>query len=164
MANFYRNGILIAQARVSSGTTPRLPCLTPQLRDCSPLFPDSALVASQCRSISKLERHLSLAGSISLTIFRLPLRPRSLDLSKSCDASPPPGFVVGGTRFTNFGFGLPVADSIVTALYRSASCLVGTSTSLTVPFPTTQGLLSTLPGLSVGGSQCRSITKLGAAA
>src|SRR6185437_366509 len=36
------------------------------------------------------------------------------------------------------------------ALIAQARASSGTSTSLTIPFPTTQGLFGTLPGLSVG--------------
>src|SRR5438552_3905572 len=66
-------------------------------------------------------------------------------------ASPPPNLIVGCTLFTYFGFDLSVANilSLHDALPISRASS-GTSTSLTVPFPTTQGLFTTLPGLSVG--------------
>ena len=150
-----RNGTLIAQARASSGTSTTLTVPSPQLRDYSPLCPDSALVASTCRSTTKLGTNSwSLAGSTTLTVndyrpstWVTSITPNPIDL-----ASPPPSFTIGGTGFTNFGFGLPVAN-----FYRNGTLIAqvrassGTSTTLTVPFPTTQGLFTTLPGLSVGG-------------
>lgn len=66
---------------------------------------------------------------------------------------PPPNFIVSGNGFTNFGFGLPVANFYRNgALIAQARASSGTSTSLTVPFPTTQGLFTTLPGLSIGNA------------
>ncbi len=74
------------------------------------------------------------------------ITPSTVDLTL-----PPPNFIVSGNGFTNFGFGLSVAN-----FYRNGTLIAqarassGTSTSLTVPFPTTQGLFTTRPGLSVG--------------
>jgi hypothetical protein len=66
-------------------------------------------------------------------------------------AIPPANFTITGNGFTNFGFGLPVANFYRNgALIAQARASAGTSTSLTVPFPTTQGLFGPLPGLSVG--------------
>jgi hypothetical protein len=95
----------------------------------------------------------SLAGSIGITIIQstpptsvTSITPSTVDL-----ISPPPNFVVTGTGFINLGFGLPVANFYRNgALIAQARASAGTSTSLTVPFPTTQGLFGPLPGLSVG--------------
>jgi hypothetical protein len=68
-------------------------------------------------------------------------------------ASPPSGFTIGGSGFANLGFGLPVTN-----FYNSngnfiaqARATSGTSTSITVPFPTNATSISgPLPGLSAG--------------
>jgi hypothetical protein len=95
----------------------------------------------------------SVVGSIALTVndTRPPpgvsfITPNPVDL-----ASPPASFTVTGAGFANLGYGLPVAN-----FYRNGTLIAqrrassGNSTTLTVPFPTTQGLFGTLPGLSAG--------------
>ena len=155
VANFYRNGTLIAQARASSGTSTSLTVPFPTTQGLFTTLPGLSVGGVTVQIYNQTgSGSWSLAGSISLTIIQTTpstsvtsISPNPVDL-----ASPPPGFVVGGTGFTNFGFGLPVAN-----FYRNGTLIAqarassGTSTSLTVPFPTTQGLFTTLPGLSVGG-------------
>jgi hypothetical protein len=75
------------------------------------------------------------------------ITPNPVDL-----ASPPANFTITGGGFADLGFGLPVAN-----FYNSSGTLIaqaratsGNGTTLTVPFPTTQGLFGTLPGLSAG--------------
>ena len=75
------------------------------------------------------------------------ITPNTVDL-----AAPPPSFTIAGNGFTNSGFGLPVANftrnGTVIAQARATS---GSSTSLTVPFPTNAtAVFPPLPGLSAG--------------
>jgi thermitase len=75
--------------------------------------------------------------------------PNPIDL-----ASPPASFTLTGSGFANLGFGLPVVNfyqnGINGTLIAQARASSASSTILTVPFPTTQGLFGTLPGLSAG--------------
>jgi hypothetical protein len=75
------------------------------------------------------------------------ITPNPVDL-----ASPPANFTITGGGFADLGFGLPVANfySSSGTLIAQARATSGNSTTLTVPFPTTQGLFGTLPGLSAG--------------
>src|SRR4030095_7393257 len=74
------------------------------------------------------------------------ITPNLIDL-----ASPPASFTIAGSGFANLGFGLSVANFTRNGtLLAQARATSGNSTTLTVPFPTTQGLFGTLPGLSVG--------------
>ena len=76
------------------------------------------------------------------------ITPNPIDL-----ATPPASFTITGGGFTNFGFGLSVANftngsGAVLAQSRASS---GTSTSLTIPFPTGPiSIPGPLPGLSAG--------------
>jgi hypothetical protein len=67
-------------------------------------------------------------------------------------ASPPPSFTIAGNGFTNSGFGLPVANFTRNGtVIAQARATAGTSTSLTVPFPTNAtAVYPPLPGLSEG--------------
>src|SRR5262249_27952043 len=66
-------------------------------------------------------------------------------------ASPPTSFTITGSGFANLGFGRSVANFTRNGtLIAQARATSGNSTTLTVPFPTTQGLFGTLPGLSAG--------------
>src|SRR5262249_61634485 len=72
--------------------------------------------------------------------------PNPIDL-----ASPPASFTITGSGFANLGFGRSVANFTRNGtLIAQARATSGNSTTLTVPFPTTQGLFGTLPGLSAG--------------
>ncbi|HXG50532.1 MAG TPA: S8 family peptidase [candidate division Zixibacteria bacterium] len=74
------------------------------------------------------------------------ITPNPIDL-----ASPPPSFTITGGGFANLGYGLPAVNFMRNgtrlAAVRATSM---TSTTLVVPFPTTQGLWGTQPGLSAG--------------
>jgi hypothetical protein len=89
------------------------------------------------------------------------ITPNPVDL-----ASPPPSFNVTGNGFANFGYGLPVVNfylnGISGTLLAQARASSGTSTTLTVPFPTTQGLFGTLPGLRAGTITVRVQNQTGA--
>jgi hypothetical protein len=67
-------------------------------------------------------------------------------------ASPPSSFTITGNGFANLGFGLPVVNfmrnGVKLGQVRATSITGGTT--LVVPFPTTQGVFGTLPGLSAG--------------
>jgi hypothetical protein len=66
-------------------------------------------------------------------------------------ASPPASFTITGNGFANLGFGLSVVNfNRNGTLLAQARASSGTSTTLTVPFPTTQGVFGPLPGLSAG--------------
>jgi hypothetical protein len=81
-------------------------------------------------------------------------------------ASPPASFTVTGHGFADFGYGLPVANfylnGINGTLLAQARATSGNSTTLTVPFPTTQGLFGTLPGLRAGTITVRIQNQTGA--
>ena len=75
------------------------------------------------------------------------ITPNPIDL-----AAPPASFIITGGGFTNFGFGLSVANFNGGSFFLAQSrAISGNSTSLTVPFPTNAISVSgTLPGLSAG--------------
>src|SRR5262249_43196275 len=76
------------------------------------------------------------------------ISPNPIDL-----ASPPASFAIAGSGFANLGFGLPVTNFYNTSgnFIAQARATSGTSTSLTVPFPTNATSISgPLPGLSAG--------------
>ena len=95
----------------------------------------------------------SLVGSTSLTVNDTrpapgvsSITPNPIDL-----ASPPASFTITGGGFANLGFGLSVANFTRNGtLIAQARATSGNSTTLTVPFPTTQGVFGPLPGLSAG--------------
>ena len=156
VANFYRNGTLIAQARASSGNSTSLTVPFPTTQGLYQTLPGLSVGNATVQIYNQTGNSTwSLVGSIAITIIQsapstsvTSITPNQVDL-----ASPPANFVVAGTGFTNFGFGLSVAN-----FYRNGTLIAqarassGNSTSLTVPFPTTQGLYQTLPGLSVGNA------------
>src|SRR4030095_8187808 len=74
------------------------------------------------------------------------ITPNPVDL-----ASPPASFTITGGGFANFGYGLSVVNfNRNGSLIAQARATSGNSTTLTVTFPTTQGVFGTLPGLSAG--------------
>jgi len=75
------------------------------------------------------------------------ITPNVIDL-----ASPPASFTIAGNGFTNLGFGLPVINFVRngTAIAQ-ARATAGSSTSLTVPYPTdATSIGGPRPGLSAG--------------
>jgi hypothetical protein len=94
-----------------------------------------------------------LVGSTSLTVndTRTPpgvssITPNPVDL-----ASPPVSFTIMGSGFANLGFGLPVVNFMRNGTrLASVRATSVTNTTLVVPFPTTQGVFGSQPGLSAG--------------
>jgi hypothetical protein len=94
-----------------------------------------------------------LVGTTSLTVndTRTPpgvnsITPNPVDL-----ASPPASFTISGSGFANLGFGLPVVNFMRNgAKLGQVRATSVTNTTLVVPFPTTQGVFGTVPGLSAG--------------
>src|SRR5262249_42504282 len=76
----------------------------------------------------------------------------------------PARFTITGTGFTNLGFRLPVVNFVRgTTLLAQARAIALTSTTLTVPFPTTATTLTpNLPGLSAGTVQVQVWQQTGA--
>jgi hypothetical protein len=89
------------------------------------------------------------------------ITPNPIDL-----ASPPASFTLTGNGFVNFGYGLPVVNfyvgGITGTLIAQARASSANTTTLTVPFPTTQGLFGPLPGLSAGTITVRVQNQTGA--
>jgi hypothetical protein len=156
VANFTRSGTVIAQARATSGTSTSL--TVPFPTNATAVFPPLPGLSAGAVTVQVYNQTgsngWSLVGSIPLTVndTRPPpgvssITPNPIDL-----AAPPTSFTITGGGFTNFGFGLSVANftrnGTVIAQARATS---GTSTSLTVPFPTNAtAVFPPLPGLSAG--------------
>ena len=157
VTNFYRGSSFVAQARATSGdsTSLTVPFPTNATSISGPLPGLSAGAVTVKVYNQTGANNWSLVGSTSLTINDTrpspgvsSITPNPIDL-----AAPPASFTITGGGFTNFGFGLSVANftngsGAVLAQSRASS---GTSTSLTIPFPT--GPISVpgpLPGLSAG--------------
>jgi hypothetical protein len=159
-ANFYAGTTFIAQARATSinsnGTSITVPLPTNATSLSGPL---PGLKAGTI-TVKVYNQHTNtgspqwtLIGSTTLTVSdtRPPpgvssITPNPIDL-----ASPPSSFTITGGGFANLGYGLPVANftrnGVLIAQARASS---GNSTTLNVPFPTTQGLFGKLPGLTAG--------------
>jgi hypothetical protein len=106
-------------------------------------------------------------GSTSLTVndTRPPPGVSSITPNPTDLASPPASFTITGSGFANLGFGLSVANftrnGTIIAQARATS---GTSTSLTVPFPTDATAVSVsppLPGLSAGAVTVKVYNQIG---
>ena len=154
VANFYRNGTLIAQARSSSGSGTALTIPFPTTQGLFGPLPGLSVgpVTVDIINQTGATNSWSVVGSIALTVIDSspPIGVSSISPNPADLASPTP-FTVTGGGFANFGYGLPVAN-----FYRNGTLIAqvrassGNSTTLTVPFPGTQGLFGSLPGLSVG--------------
>ena len=158
VANFTNNsGAILAQSRASSGTSTSLtiPFPTGPISVPGPLPGLSAGTVTVKIYNQTGANSWSLVGTIPLTVNDTrpapgvsSITPNPIDL-----AAPPAAFTVTGGGFANSGFGLSVANftnnsGAILAQSRASS---GTSTSLTIPFPT--GPISVpgpLPGLSAG--------------
>ena len=164
IANFYRNGTLIAQVRASSGNSTSLTFPFPTNQGLWQTLPGLSVGDATLQVYNQLSAEpddpifgapaeFALIGALPVTIIQstiatsfTSITPTEVDLT-----SPPANFIAGGTGFTNFGFGLPIAN-----FYRNGTLIgqvrasSGNSTSLTLPFPTTQGVYGPVPGLSVG--------------
>src|SRR5215475_4278820 len=156
VVNFNRNGIVLAQARATSGngTTLTVPYPTNATSIDGPRPGLSAgPVIVQVYNQTGSTNSWSLVGSTSLTVndTRPPpgvssITPNPIDL-----ASPPASFTITGSGFANLGFGLSVVNfNRNGSLIAQARATSGNSTTLTVPFSTTQGVFGPLPGLSAG--------------
>jgi hypothetical protein len=94
-----------------------------------------------------------LVGSTALTVndTRTPPSVNSITPNPVDLASPPTSFTITGSGFANLGFGLPVVNFVRNGInlgqVRATSV---TNTTVVVPFPTTQGVFGTVPGLSAG--------------
>src|SRR5499426_4120067 len=155
VANFTRNGTLLAQVRATSGNSTTLTVPLPTTQGLFGTLPglSAGPVIVQVYNQTGSTNGWSLVGSTSLTVNDTrpapgvsSITPNPVDL-----ATPPASFTITGSGFANLGFGLSVANftrnGIILAQVRATS---GNSTTLTVPLPTTQGLFGTLPGLSAG--------------
>src|SRR5215467_9821326 len=155
VANFTRNGTLLAQVRATSGNSTTLTVPLPTTQGLFGTLPglSAGPVIVQVYNQTGSTNSWSLVGSTSLTVNDTrpapgvsSITPNPIDL-----ASPPASFTITGSGFANLGFGLSVANftrnGTLLAQVRATS---GNSTTLTVPLPTTQGLFGTLPGLSAG--------------
>jgi hypothetical protein len=156
VANFTRNGIVLAQARATSGNSTILTVPFPTNatsiggpRPGLSAGPVTVLVYNQTGSNS-----WSLVGSTSLTVNDTrpapgvsSITPNPVDL-----ASPPASFTITGSGFANLGFGLSVANFTRNGtLIAQARATSGNGTTLTLPYPTSATSISgPLPGLSAG--------------
>jgi subtilisin family serine protease len=156
VANFYSGGTLLAQARATSGSSTSLtvpyPTNATSISGSLPGLSTGTItvqVYNQTGSGS-----WSLVGSTSLTVNDSTpppsvssITPNTIDL-----ASPPASFTIAGNGFKNLGFGLPVANFYSGGtLVAQARATSGSSTSLTIPYPTNAtSLFGSLPGLSAG--------------
>jgi hypothetical protein len=155
VANFTRNGTLLAQARATSGNSTTLTVPFPTTQGLFGPLPglSAGPVTVQVYNQTGSTNSWSLVGSTSLTVNDTrpapavsSITPNPVDL-----ASPPASFTITGNGFANFGFGLSVVNfNRNGSLIAQARATSGNSTTLTVPFPTTQGVFGPLPGLSAG--------------
>jgi hypothetical protein len=158
VANFYNSsGSIIAQARATSGTSTTLtvPFPTDATSIAGPRPGLSAGIVTVKVFNQAASNTWNLIGSTSLTVNDTrpapgvnSITPNPIDL-----VAPPTSFTVSGNGFANLGFGLPVAN-----FYNSSGSIIaqaratsGTSTTLTVPFPTdATSIAGPRPGLSAG--------------
>ena len=156
VANFVRNGTVIAQARATSGSSTSL--TVPFPTNSTAVYPPLPGLSAGAVTVQIYNQTGSnswtLVGSIGLTVNNTPappsvtsITPNTIDL-----AAPPPNFTIAGSGFTNSGFGWSVANFYLgSTLVGQARAAVGSSTSLTIPYPTNATSLSgSLPGLSAG--------------
>ena len=169
VANFYRGSSFVAQARATSGngTSLTVPFPTNATSISGPLPGLSAGTVTVRVYNQTGANSWSLVGTIPLTVNDTRpapgvsyITPNPIDL-----AAPPASFTITGGGFTNFGFGLSVANFTNSsgAIFAQSRASSGTSTSLTIPFPT--GPISVpgpLPGLSEGTVTVRVYNQTGA--
>jgi subtilisin len=160
IANFVRNGVVVAQARATAMTATSLTVPYPT---AATALPGNSNLPGLSAGAITVQVYLqtgssgySVLGSTALTVIDTRpaqgvtgITPSSVDL-----AAPPATFTVTGGGFTNSGFGLPIANFVRNgAVLAQARATATTATSLTVPYPTAATALpgnSNLPGLSVG--------------
>jgi hypothetical protein len=156
VVNFMRNGALLAQARatgLAGGTTLTVPYPT-QATSLTPNLPGLSVGTVQAQVWQQTGANsFNLIGSATLTVTDTRVSAISPDTINL--AMPPASFTITGNGFANLGFGLPVVNFVRggTLLAQSRATAL-TSTTLTVPFPTTATTLTpNLPGLSAGTVQ-----------
>jgi hypothetical protein len=159
MINFVRNGMLIAQARVSALTSTTLTVPYPtQATAITPNMPGLAAGSIQAQVWQQTSNTptFSLFGSATLTVIDTRgvsgITPSAVDL-----ASPPATFTITGNGFTAGAFGLPMINFMRGGtLIAQARVTALTSTTLTVPFPTqATAITPNMPGLSAGTVQAQ---------
>jgi subtilisin len=143
VVNFTRNGTILAAIRASSGTSTSLTISFPGTNDGAYPGLSAGIVMAEAYNQTG-SNSWSFIGSTPLTVNDTRpcascvsgIIPNPIDL-----ATPPASFAITGGGFTNSGFGLSVVNftrnGIILAAIRSSA---GTNSSLTVPFPTNQGL------------------------
>jgi subtilisin family serine protease len=156
VANFTRNGLLVAQARATTMTSGTLTVPFPTSATAiAPNLPGlSAGTITVQVYLQTGSSSYSLLGSTTLTVTDTRptpgltgITPNPIDL-----ATPPTSFTITGRGFANLGFGLPVVNFMRNgAALAQARATAMTETTLTVPFPTSAtALVPNLPGLSAG--------------
>ncbi len=156
LANFTRNGVVIAQARATAMTATTLTVPFPTAATAiAPNLPGlSAGPVTLQVYLQTGPSGFSLLGSTSLTVTDTRpapgvsgITPTSIDL-----ATPPASFTITGSGFANLGFGLPIVNFTRNgAVLAQARATLMTATTLNVPFPTAAtALAANLPGLSAG--------------
>ena len=169
VANFTRNGILIAQARASTmtaSTSLTVPFPTTATA-IAPNLPGLSAGSVQVQVyLQTSSTNYSLVGGVPLTVVNTTpppgvngITPSSIDL-----ATPPASFAIAGNGFVNQGFGLPVVNFTrgSTVLAQARATTMTGSTSLTVPFPTAATAIApNLPGLSAGTVQAQVYVQTG---
>jgi subtilisin family serine protease len=158
IANFARNGVVLAQARATAMTPTSL---TVPFPTAATALPGNSNLPGLSAGPIVVQIYLqtgpgsySLLGSTSLTVAdtRPPAGVTGITPSTISLATPPASFTVTGGRFEDLGFGLPIANfarnGVVLAQARATA---RTASTLTVPFPTSATAIApNLPGLSVG--------------
>ena len=156
VVNFVRNGTNLGQVRVTSVTSTTLIVPVPTTQGVFGTVPGLSAGPVKVDVYNQTgpgNNSWGLVGSTSLTVndTRPPpgvssITPNPVDL-----ASPPASFTITGSGFANLGFGLPVVNFVRNGTDLGQVRVTSvTSTTLIVPFPTTQGVFGTVPGLSAG--------------
>src|SRR2546426_4497 len=143
---------------------PLLPYHSQPHRDCLPLFPDSALVTPQCRSITKLEAAAGVLPAASpLRLSRVLLQLRSPRFLQTLSILPHhhPALWSGAQVLPTLVSACRLRTSIVTAISsRSLAPLqVLALPSLSLPHPH-KVYLPPFPGSVLVTPQCKSIIRL----
>ena len=158
IANFSRNGVVLAQARATAMTSTTLTVPFPTSPTAIggaglPGFSAGPIVVEIYHQTGPSS--FSVFGTTALTVTDTRpspgvsgITPSTIDL-----AAPPATFSVTGYGFADLGFGLPIANFTRNgAVLAQARATAMTSTTLTVPFPTSPTAIggAGLPGLSAG--------------
>jgi subtilisin family serine protease len=167
VVNFMRGTTLLAQARGTAlvgSTTLTVPFPTPatSLTPGLPWLSAGPVSVQVWQQVGSSSFNQVFSGTLSVTDTRSvsAITPSSVDL-----ASPPAGFTISGNGFTNIGVGLPMVNfTRGTTLLAQARATALTSTTLTVPYPTSATAATpNLPGLSAGSVQAQVWVQVGTA-